>query len=208
MILIAAVGPTVATIIERDREKELIFRGKQYARAIVLSRSGSGASRTRSRSSRRSSPARSASSGRIRCATATTGRPSSRARRRPCRRGVPGPAAAGRRTTPAGRATSRRRRTGMFRRRRRRVRAEAAPTPTPGSLALRDAESKTSGRSWACARRSTSEASRRGAAEYYDEWRFIAGDADNDDRPSVRPQSCFAGSTRPTPTPRLRARTG
>jgi type II secretory pathway pseudopilin PulG len=35
VILLAAVGPTVATIIERDREKELIFRGKQYARAVI-----------------------------------------------------------------------------------------------------------------------------------------------------------------------------
>ena len=34
-ILIAAVGPTIATILERDREAELVFRGKQYARAIV-----------------------------------------------------------------------------------------------------------------------------------------------------------------------------
>ncbi len=34
-ILIAAVGPSIATIIERDNETELIFRGKQYARAIV-----------------------------------------------------------------------------------------------------------------------------------------------------------------------------
>ena len=34
-ILIAAVGPSIATIIERDREAELLFRGKQYARAIV-----------------------------------------------------------------------------------------------------------------------------------------------------------------------------
>ena len=34
-ILIAAVGPSVATIMQRDKEIELIFRGKQYARAIV-----------------------------------------------------------------------------------------------------------------------------------------------------------------------------
>lgn len=34
-ILLAAVGPTVATIIEREREAELIFRGKQYGRAIL-----------------------------------------------------------------------------------------------------------------------------------------------------------------------------
>lgn len=34
-ILLAAVGPTISTIIERDREAELIFRGKQYARAIL-----------------------------------------------------------------------------------------------------------------------------------------------------------------------------
>jgi type II secretory pathway pseudopilin PulG len=34
-ILIAAVGPTISTIIEREREKELIFRGKQYARGII-----------------------------------------------------------------------------------------------------------------------------------------------------------------------------
>jgi type II secretory pathway pseudopilin PulG len=35
VILLAAVGPTVATIIERDRGKERIFRGKQYARAVL-----------------------------------------------------------------------------------------------------------------------------------------------------------------------------
>lgn len=34
-ILIAAVGPTIATIVQRDKEIELIFRGKQYARAIL-----------------------------------------------------------------------------------------------------------------------------------------------------------------------------
>jgi type II secretory pathway pseudopilin PulG len=34
-ILIAAVGPSIATIMQRDKETELIFRGKQYARAIV-----------------------------------------------------------------------------------------------------------------------------------------------------------------------------
>jgi type II secretory pathway pseudopilin PulG len=34
-ILLLAVGPTVAKIIERDRDTELIFRGKQYARAIL-----------------------------------------------------------------------------------------------------------------------------------------------------------------------------
>ena len=35
-ILIAAVAPSVATIMKREREQELIFRGKQYARAILL----------------------------------------------------------------------------------------------------------------------------------------------------------------------------
>jgi type II secretory pathway pseudopilin PulG len=34
-ILLAAVGPSIATILERDREQELVFRGKQYARAIL-----------------------------------------------------------------------------------------------------------------------------------------------------------------------------
>ncbi len=34
-ILIAAVGPSIATIMQRDNEFELVFRGKQYARAIV-----------------------------------------------------------------------------------------------------------------------------------------------------------------------------
>ncbi len=35
-ILLAAVGPSIAMILERDREQELIFRGKQYARAILI----------------------------------------------------------------------------------------------------------------------------------------------------------------------------
>ena len=35
-ILIAAVAPAISTIMRRDREVELIFRGKQYARAIAL----------------------------------------------------------------------------------------------------------------------------------------------------------------------------
>ena len=33
-ILLAAVGPMLSTIMKRDREEELIFRGRQYARAI------------------------------------------------------------------------------------------------------------------------------------------------------------------------------
>jgi type II secretory pathway pseudopilin PulG len=35
-IMITAVAPAISTIMRRDRELELIFRGKQYARAIVL----------------------------------------------------------------------------------------------------------------------------------------------------------------------------
>ena len=35
-ILIAAVGPSIAAIMLRDKETELIFRGRQYARGIVL----------------------------------------------------------------------------------------------------------------------------------------------------------------------------
>ena len=35
-ILIAAVGPSIGTIMRREREEELLFRGKQYARAIAL----------------------------------------------------------------------------------------------------------------------------------------------------------------------------
>ncbi len=34
-ILLAAVGPSIATVIQRDKEIELVFRGKQYARSIV-----------------------------------------------------------------------------------------------------------------------------------------------------------------------------
>ncbi|HEX9303039.1 MAG TPA: type II secretion system protein [Thermoanaerobaculia bacterium] len=35
-IVIAAVGPSISTVMKRDREEELLFRGKQYARSIVL----------------------------------------------------------------------------------------------------------------------------------------------------------------------------
>jgi type II secretory pathway pseudopilin PulG len=35
-IVIAAVGPSISMIMKRDREEELLFRGKQYARSIVL----------------------------------------------------------------------------------------------------------------------------------------------------------------------------
>jgi type II secretory pathway pseudopilin PulG len=35
-IVIAAVGPSISAIMKRDREEELLFRGKQYARSIVL----------------------------------------------------------------------------------------------------------------------------------------------------------------------------
>jgi type II secretory pathway pseudopilin PulG len=35
-IMIAAVGPSISTIMRREREEELLFRGKQYARAIAL----------------------------------------------------------------------------------------------------------------------------------------------------------------------------
>jgi len=36
VILTAAVAPAISVIMQRDREDELIFRGKQYARGIVL----------------------------------------------------------------------------------------------------------------------------------------------------------------------------
>ena len=35
-ILLAAVGPVIATVMRRDREDELIFRGRQYARGVAL----------------------------------------------------------------------------------------------------------------------------------------------------------------------------
>jgi len=35
-ILILAVAPSIGTIMRREREQELIFRGKQYARAIAI----------------------------------------------------------------------------------------------------------------------------------------------------------------------------
>lgn len=35
-ILLAAVGPVIATVMKREREEELLFRGRQYARGIQL----------------------------------------------------------------------------------------------------------------------------------------------------------------------------
>ena len=35
-ITLAAVGPSISTMMRREREEELIFRGKQYARGIAV----------------------------------------------------------------------------------------------------------------------------------------------------------------------------
>jgi type II secretory pathway pseudopilin PulG len=35
-ILVAAIGPSIYAVVQRDKENELIFRGRQYARAIQL----------------------------------------------------------------------------------------------------------------------------------------------------------------------------
>jgi type II secretory pathway pseudopilin PulG len=35
-ILVAAIGPSIYAVVQRDKETELIFRGRQYARAIQL----------------------------------------------------------------------------------------------------------------------------------------------------------------------------
>lgn len=35
-ILLAAVGPVIATVMKREREEELLFRGRQYARGVQL----------------------------------------------------------------------------------------------------------------------------------------------------------------------------
>jgi len=37
-IMLAAVGPVLATVMKRDREEELIFRGRQFARGVQLFR--------------------------------------------------------------------------------------------------------------------------------------------------------------------------
>ena len=41
-ITIAAVGPSISTLMRREREEELLFRGKQYARGLSFRRDTGG----------------------------------------------------------------------------------------------------------------------------------------------------------------------
>ena len=204
MILIAAIGPSIAAVVQRDKEAELIFRGKQFARGIVLFQRKFGRlpislkemAKSQPRTLRQlwKEPMCNCDGWQAIIAGTPDAFPPGQA---------PGPGGSRPGTTPGPGNQPPSTYSGMF-----------PPTtpppssgdggaqPTPGFPSLfTTPETQTIGPIVGV----RSKVHKRGyrtwrELEYYDQWRFIAGNAENDTGPQYDP-NLLRGLNRPTPTP-------
>jgi type II secretory pathway pseudopilin PulG len=207
-ILIAAVGPSIATIIQRDKETELIFRGKQYARAILAFQKRYGRLpnelkelyETRPRTIRQlwKEPMCNCTGWQVIIAGSPDALPMGGGGAPPGGRGpsVPRP-----RQTPGSGNQPPSTYGGLFQPTPgpgEEGGAAPRPTPTPASL-FGQPEGKTVGPIVGVRSKVHKKALRKWREkEFYDEWRFIAGDADNDTQQPFDPGTL---NWRGTPTP-------
>ena len=216
-ILIAAVGPSISTIIQRDKETELIFRGKQYARAIVVFQKRFGRfpnelkelSNVKPRSIRQLFNEPDVQLRRLAGDHRRLGRggPDGPGRTGPARRRASRPAAApddpgsGIRQSAAVDLHRAPADAAAVPRRRRRRRRAAAPTPAPFSTGIfGNRDNKTVGPIVGVRSKVHHKALKKWRdLECYDEWRFIAGDADNDDKSWFDPNSLRGPNFTPPP---------
>jgi type II secretory pathway pseudopilin PulG len=205
MILIAAVGPSIAAIVQRDKETELIFRGRQYARGIVNFQRRFGRLPTSLKEMAKSEPRTLRQLWKepmCNCdgwQVIIAGTPEAV----PPGQVVPGVSGSGLGTTPGpGGNQPPSTYTGMF--------PPTTPPPSGGGNAqptpafqplfggpqgeivgpivgVRSKVHKRGYRTWR-------------DLDYYDQWRFIAGNADNDTGPNYDP-NLLRGVHRPTPVP-------
>ena len=178
-ILIAAVGPSISAMMQRDREAELIFRGRQYARAIVLFQRRFGRLPTSLKELAQSKPRtlrhlwKEPMCGCDDWHVIIAGSPDA------VPPGSTPPGVGGRVTTPGAGNQPPSTYTGLFSRT---PPPAAAATPNDGFPSLFGTPSTTTVGPIIGVR---SNVHKRGFRkwrdlEYYDEWRFIAGDADNE----------------------------
>jgi type II secretory pathway pseudopilin PulG len=154
-ILIAAIAPSIGTIMKREREEELIFRGRQYARAIAL---------FQRRYGRFPNELKELYENRPRTIRHLWNDPMCNCDWYPLIQGTPD-ALPGNPLAPAG--------SGGF---------VPQPTPTPISP-FGQAEQKTVGPIIGVRSTVHKEALRQWrGSKFYDQWRFIMGDADRDDQ--------------------------
>ena len=215
-ILIAAVGPTISTILQRDKETELIFRGKQYARAIVAFQKRYGRypnelkelSNVKPRSIRQlftepmcncddwqaiiagSAEAVPMGQGPVPPGGGLPGQPRPRTTPAPGSGNQPPSTYTGLQQTPppflGGGGDGG---------------AAAAPTPAPFSTGIfANHDNKTVGPIVGVRSKVHHKALKKWRdKEWYDEWRFIAGDADNDDKSWFDPNSLRGPKFTPPP---------
>jgi type II secretory pathway pseudopilin PulG len=214
-ILVAAVAPSIATIAQRDKEIELVFRGKQYARAILAFQRRYGRYPTslkeleslKPRSIRQlwKEPMCNCDEGWLPIIAGTPDAMPMAAGPQPPRGGMPGSGLPGRSRTPStynqpsttytgGGGDQNPGGSGG---------PGATPTPAPFSTGIFGDRSPTTvgpivGVKIAMHKRALRKWRDK---EYYDEWRFIAGDADNDlpQDPTTRMPPGMPRPMNPTP---------
>ncbi len=184
-ILIAAIAPAIATVLKRDREQELIFRGRQYARAIGL---------FQRRYGRYPNDLKELFENRPRSIRKLFKDPFCSCPFHPLIQGMPdatpgGPAALpgapGLQPTPFG------------------FGGPVAPTPTPGAFGPTSGETKTVGPIVGVRSTVHKEALIQWRGQkYYDQWRFIVGDADRNDLSTVPGQLPVGAPQYPTAPPK------